>query len=510
MPYRRLFKKHQVIILPLILVLVLDLCLLAANFIISAQLEKTSVNINIAGRQRMLSQKMMKALMLANHYERTGMDWQNALLELRQASDTFDQTLNAFAVGGLVNAPSGKQFYLRPLRGEKIRETVSDALTIWSANARLIDNVTTNQQISGPWFDSVISDLAADNLRLLGMMNTITNLLEREAQQDTYLLRGLQTIILLMILGSFLLATLRVIRREHYYNTLMEKSTDLVVSIDIRSTEITFISASCQQLLGHPPEYFLKKSASVLFAEDSQIQLHRILDNVYKNKSLEQNRFEMHLLTRNQSVIIADMVMALSISEDGRSDELHIDLRDISERKEAEIELKALAHKDILTGLPNRTMLYELARRQIEICHRNHTRLAVLFMDLDGFKAVNDRWGHHIGDELLIEVGRRISRCLRKSDCVARLGGDEFIILLNTVTDDPHIVAIAEKIIEIVSTPMLIGAYTCQVSASVGVAVYPQHGMTIEALMHSADSAMYRVKHNGKAGVAVAALDADD
>lgn len=508
MPFRRLLKKHQMIVLPLILVVIFDLCLLVANFVLSARLETISVNINIAGRQRMLSQEMLKALMLAHHHQQVGIDPADNLRELHWAVTTFDQTLRAFAVGGQMEDPSGQTLYLRPLQGTAIRQTLTKALAIWEPNAAIYKEAMLGQQLTGTWFDRATTGLARDNLQLLGLMNEVTNLLQRDARRDTYLLRGMQTLILLMILGSFALATLRVIRRERYYTSLMEKSTDLVVSVDIRSTDVTFISASCQQLLGHGEEFWLGESATRLFCEDSQRQFSRILDQIYKHKTLPESRCEMHLRGAGNQLIVADMVMSLSVSESGRADELHIDLRDISDRKVAELELKALAHKDVLTGLPNRTMLYELARRQIELCHRNNTRLAVLFMDLDGFKKVNDQYGHHVGDELLIEVGQRISRSLRKADCVARLGGDEFIVLLNSVKDEGHIIAVAEKLIEIISAPVLIGACVCEVSASIGVAIYPQHGLTIEALMRCADAAMYQVKHHGKAGVVVGAAEA--
>ncbi len=162
--------------------------------------------------------------------------------------------------------------------------------------------------------------------------------------------------------------------------------------------------------------------------------------------------------------------------------------------------LAAAQHKanhDALTGLANRTMFEEILDHQLAICRRTNANLAILYIDLDGFKLVNDSHGHAIGDEVLRAVAARIVGAVRKSDLAARLGGDEFaIILIHAELDAAR--GIAAKLIDCLSSPYPVGALSVEISASIGVACYPQSGSTREALSQRADEEMYRAKAGGK------------
>lgn len=173
-------------------------------------------------------------------------------------------------------------------------------------------------------------------------------------------------------------------------------------------------------------------------------------------------------------------------------------LSDITHRKRAEAELVRQATRDGLTGLPNRSLLRSLMHEAVERATEQGRGCAFLFVDLDGFKDVNDTHGHDIGDELLKDVARRLRGALRASDEVGRLGGDEFVVLLNDVADPADAGAVAGKIVGALSAPFHLGAVTASVSASVGVALWPEAGDTAEALLKSADEAMYKAKNNGK------------
>jgi diguanylate cyclase (GGDEF)-like protein len=162
------------------------------------------------------------------------------------------------------------------------------------------------------------------------------------------------------------------------------------------------------------------------------------------------------------------------------------------------------AHHDMLTGLANRALFYAMTDSQIGLCRREGKNLAVLFIDLDGFKRVNDEHGHEMGDRLLIEVASRLKSVVRASDLVARLGGDEFCVLLFPA-DVTAAQAKGRAVVDAVSEPYFISQRKLQISASVGVAVFPECGESGEQLLKRADEAMYRVKTAGKRGVAVAA-----
>lgn len=156
-----------------------------------------------------------------------------------------------------------------------------------------------------------------------------------------------------------------------------------------------------------------------------------------------------------------------------------------------------LAYHDILTGLPNRALFLELGQQAMSQASRARHGLALLFLDLDRFKPVNDIHGHSIGDRLLLAVSERLSAAIRKSDAVARFGGDEFAILLPDLLDAATAVALARKLTESIAQPFVIAQQELHVGVSIGIALYPTDGDTLDELIHKADEAMYLAKKCG-------------
>ena len=166
--------------------------------------------------------------------------------------------------------------------------------------------------------------------------------------------------------------------------------------------------------------------------------------------------------------------------------------------REQHKHLDHIAHHDQLTGLPSRNLLSQRMQQAIQEAQIQHTCLALLFLDLDRFKPVNDDYGHDIGDQLLIEASIRMKGCVSALDTVARVGGDEFIILLSSIDSLEHAAAIAEKIRKSLCMPFYIGGYSLHISSSIGVAVYPEHGLHDIELSKHADQAMYLAKKYGR------------
>ena len=174
-------------------------------------------------------------------------------------------------------------------------------------------------------------------------------------------------------------------------------------------------------------------------------------------------------------------------------------VRDITERKMTEQRIRHIAHHDDLTGLPNRSLIRDRLDQAILHAQRRERSVAVAFIDLDGFKMVNDGLGHNAGDELLKVVGQRMQDCLRREDTLGRFGGDEFVIILADQSGDPAALGpILEKICQAVHEPVLLGGQEVQVSCSMGVVMYPRDGADPNTLMMNADAAMYRAKEMGK------------
>ena len=171
---------------------------------------------------------------------------------------------------------------------------------------------------------------------------------------------------------------------------------------------------------------------------------------------------------------------------------------DITERKKSEEEVRHIAFHDALTQLPNRMLFYDRLERAINHAYRENTKVALMFIDLDRFKIVNDTLGHHIGDLLLQQVAERLKENIRNSDTVARLGGDEFVIILPDIARARDVSKVATKLLENLNQPIVIEDNELYTTLSIGISIYPTDGSTVEALMQSADTAMYHVKEAGK------------
>lgn len=173
-------------------------------------------------------------------------------------------------------------------------------------------------------------------------------------------------------------------------------------------------------------------------------------------------------------------------------------VRDITERKLVEEKLAHFAHHDYLTDLPNRILFLNTLEHSTLLAKRNNYKVAVLFLDLDGFKQANDTLGHDSGDLLLQEVAKRLTGLVRTSDTVARVGGDEFTLVLNNIESDENAALMSNKIIAALSEPFDLKGQQCHVGGSIGISIYPDDSKSLEKLISQADEAMYLAKQSGK------------
>ena len=175
-------------------------------------------------------------------------------------------------------------------------------------------------------------------------------------------------------------------------------------------------------------------------------------------------------------------------------------IHDVTDRKRAEAELKHIAHYDALTGLPNRLLKTDRLRQAMTRCHRNQTSVAVCYLDLDGFKPINDRYGHDVGDKILVEIANRLLSTVREGDTVSRIGGDEFILILTDLEGVEQCRLILDRVLSAVAQPIAIDDQIVEVFASIGVTLYPEDDSDADILLRHADQAMYLAKDDGKNG----------
>ncbi len=228
-------------------------------------------------------------------------------------------------------------------------------------------------------------------------------------------------------------------------------------------------------------------------------QNERILKDIFDTmNSGKVWQGELSLLKRSGERYWLETTFVPFINDDGTLRNLVAIHTDITEQKLAYADMIHQAQYDALTGLPNRALLLDRLGQMLRNSRRNQNQVAVLFLDLDDFKKINDSLGHEIGDEFLVEVGRRLKSVIRDQDTVGRLGGDEFLVLLNGTEYKEDVEIVASKIIETIREPILIDEYELVVGVSIGISIYPTDGETESEMLRHADSAMYNTKKMGR------------
>ena len=303
------------------------------------------------------------------------------------------------------------------------------------------------------------------------------------------------------------LATVALYNSEEKFRSLLDGIPDyMVVMLDPVGTIVSW-NAGAQRMHGYTAEEIVGQNFSRLFpAEDVQRrQPQKILRLAYLDERYHE---EIPRLRKDGSTFIAEVALTALHDSSGKLRGFSKISRDLTQRKDAESNLDRvnqqmayLAHSaehDPLTGLPNRLLLGDRINQAIALARRHSGKVAVLFLDLDGFKHVNDSLGHSVGDQLLQSVAKRLLACVRSPDTVSRNGGDEFIIVLQEMEQPNQAATTARRVLKAVADPHKAGEHDLHVTASVGVSIYPDDGPDAESLIKNADTAMYQAKENGR------------
>jgi diguanylate cyclase (GGDEF)-like protein/PAS domain S-box-containing protein len=274
---------------------------------------------------------------------------------------------------------------------------------------------------------------------------------------------------------------------ELRYRLLFEQNAAGVCVTEVAG-RIIDCNLTFASMLGYSRAELIGSQAGGFYAKPAQrTDLLSLLDD-----SRTLNSVELELRKKDGQSIWGLMNLTMV------GDRIHTTVVDISDRKRAEEQIEFHAYHDVLTHLPNRKLFTDRLTQSISRARRANKPLAVMFVDLDHFKSINDTLGHEAGDELLLEMAVRLRANVRDDDTVARLGGDEFTIILAELRQPEDAVSVAEKIIKAVQQPLTISGTSIEVSASIGIALFPEDGADAESLLRNADSAMYRAKEAGR------------
>ncbi|MGM0805649.1 MAG: EAL domain-containing protein [Bacillota bacterium] len=310
-------------------------------------------------------------------------------------------------------------------------------------------------------------------------------------------------IVILILLGMVFISTFidrrfeyQSILSERKFRSVIESANDSIILSDRTGTIISW-NKGAELIFGFTEKEALGKNLQIIipdkFRKAHKQGMERYL--LSGEPKVIGNTVELEGLRKDGS----EFPIELSLAAWQEDDQVYFSsiIRDITERKRNEKKINQMVYRDPLTGLPNRLLLNDRLSQALELADETKQTIGIMFIDLDRFKYINDTLGHAVGDQLLIEIAKRIQACVGKNDTVCRQGGDEFIVLIPNTTAD-EVSKIAQQIVDLFSSSVMVNEQELFVTPSIGIAMYPGDGRDIETLIKNADTAMYRVKEQGK------------
>lgn len=277
-------------------------------------------------------------------------------------------------------------------------------------------------------------------------------------------------------------------------DTVFESAAEAIIVTDA-GNNIVRVNPAFTAITGFTPAEVMGRNPRLLKSGRHGAEFYRAMwDDINR-----LGHWEGEIWNRYKNGDIRAEWLSVAKIRDGEDVAQHLAIfHDITRRKEAEELLRFKAHHDALTELPNRELFKDRLQTAINQARRYHRNFALLLIDLDRFKDVNDSLGHTAGDQLLVEAAQRLTSCVRETDTVARLGGDEFAIILSEMANDDEAEQVAQRAVELLNEPYHLDAGTAHISGCVGIALYPVHGRESDQLLRNADSALYAAKEGGR------------
>lgn len=284
-------------------------------------------------------------------------------------------------------------------------------------------------------------------------------------------------------------------KHARHFESIVNSSDDAIISKTLEGIVVSWNKAS-ERMFGYTANEMIGNKLYRVFPSNRQEEELQILNKIAQGEKIDHYRsIRLH---KNSTEIHVSVTVSPIFNELSKVIGASTIIRDISENIEAEKNIWKQANFDALTGLPNRRLLNDRLNHEVVKSTRDARNIAIIFIDLDNFKEVNDTQGHDHGDELLIQVTKRFNHCIRRSDTLARLGGDEFVVMLTDIDEWGKVNEIASSLVESLQSPFLINGRALYISCSAGISIFPEHGETVEDMLKHADLAMYEAKRYGK------------
>jgi diguanylate cyclase (GGDEF)-like protein/PAS domain S-box-containing protein len=339
-------------------------------------------------------------------------------------------------------------------------------------NARILQSEVRLRHRDGNWriFEVTASSLI-NNTKIEGGIVNLRDITERKQMEKT----------------------LR--QSEEKYRTILENIQEGYFEVDLTGN-FTFFNDSLCRNLGYSKEELMGMNNRQYTDKEHSKKLFQAFNKVYNTG--EPTEFDWQIIRKDETKRYVEASVLLQKDSSGKPTGFRGIVHDVTERKQIEQQLNHMATHDVLTGLPNRMLFIDRLEVALAQSKRSRHKLAIMMLDLDHFKAINDTLGHMVGDQLLKDVGYRLSGLLRQNDTVARLGGDEFIVLLSDLERMEDVIQVAKKILKAFQQPFVCDNHKLTSNTSIGIAIYPDDGEDIDSLLKKSDMAMYFVKTHGR------------
>lgn len=288
---------------------------------------------------------------------------------------------------------------------------------------------------------------------------------------------------------------------ERTYRLIAENMKDIIITVN-EEGNVLYLSPSFEHILGFTADEFIGKPFLPIMHPDDARRINQMIEDMLDN-SILKNKIESRLQRADGDYIWYESICSCVFKENGEFDHVIIAARDITDRKNNESYLEKLAYQDALTGVYNRRFLMEKLPNILVDSEISGTKVGLIYFDIDSFKHVNDSMGHEIGDQLLVQFVKRLQSNLRITDPIIRNGGDEFIAIVPNLPSDHYIVPIAYMLCDSLREPWMLNGRVVEVTSSLGVAVFPKDGNTVQNILSNADKALYKAKLKGKSRVEI-------